>query len=367
MNIVINIKTVSKNSYFDQQFFLVDCIVNIINDHPEHSFFLIAEIEDSKFLSSKNAVIIDAAPTSGNIILWKIWYGYKLPLLLKKYKAAVFINMDPICSLKTQVPQCLLLPDLAFPDHSSFFKKNIPAFLEKATSIITFSNCIKNEICKQYASLAAEKVTVIYNGVNENILQKNEIENTKEKYTEGKEYFLFVGDITAQQYLVNLLKAFSFFKKRQKSNMQLIIATKAFLPNNTFAKSLKTYKYRDDVKLLVDLQEEELSKLTHAAYAFIYALQQTGFYIPVLKAMQSEAPVIAGYSPILAEIFEDAVLYADPDIFENIADKMMLLFKDEDKRNELIKKGKSIAVKYPLSASNQLFWQNIVKSAALTA
>ncbi len=367
MNIIINTKTVSKHYCFDQQFFFVDCIVKIINDHPEHSFFLVADIDTFKFLISKNAVIIDSAPTSGNIILWKIWYAYKLPLLIKKYKAAVFINMDCICSLKTQVPQCLLLPDLTFPAHTSFFKKNIPAFLKKATSIMTFSQLIKNEICKQYASLATEKITVIYNGVNDTILQKDGIGNIKEKYTEGKEYFLFVGDITAQQYLVNLLKAFSFFKKRQKTNMQLIIATKAFLPNNTFAKSLKTYKYRDDVKLLVDLQEEELTKITHAAYAFIYALQQTGFYIPVLKAMQSEVPVIACYSPILAEIFEDAILYADPTIFENIADKMMLLFKDEDKRSELIKKGKSMAAKYPLSASNQLFWQNIVKSAALTA
>ena len=367
MNIVINTKTVSKHYCFDQQFFFDDCIVKIINDHPEHSFFLIADIHAYKFLSSKNVVFIDSAPISKNIILWKIWYGYKLPAILKKYKAAVFINMDPICSLKTQVPQCVLLPDLAFPDHVSFFKKNIPAFLEKATSIITFSNCIKNEICKQYASLAAEKITVIYNGVNENILQKNEIENTKEKYAEGKEYFLFAGDITTQQYLVNLLKAFSFFKKRQKSNMQLIIATKAFLRNNTFTKSLKTYKYRDDVKLVVDLQEEELSKLTHAAYVFIYALQQTGFYIPILKAMQKEVPVIAGFSPILAEVCEDAVLYTDPAVFENIADKMMILFKDEGKRLELINKGKKLAEKYPLAVSNQLFWQNIVKSAALTA
>lgn len=367
MNIVINTKTVSKHYCFDQQFFFVDCIVKIINDHPEHSFFLIADIDAFKFLSSKNAVILDSAPTSKNIILWKIWYGYKLPLLLKKYKAAIFINMDCICSLKTQVPQCLVLPDLAFPDHNTFFKKNIAVFLKKATSVITFSQLVKTGICKKYAEAAAEKVTVIYNGVNNTILQKDGIENIKEKYTEGKEYFLFVGDITTQQYLVNLLKAFSFFKKRQKSNMQLIIAIKAFLPGNEFVQSLKTYKYRDDVKLLVDLQEEELLRVINAAYAFIYSLQPSGFYTPLLKAMQCEIPVIAGNSAVLIEIFEDAVLYADAAIFENIADKMMLLFKDEDKRSELIKKGKSMAAKYPLSASNQLFWQNIVKSAALTA
>ena len=54
MNIVINTKTVSKNSSYDQQFFFVDCFVKIINSYPEHSFFLIADIDTSKFFISKN-------------------------------------------------------------------------------------------------------------------------------------------------------------------------------------------------------------------------------------------------------------------------------------------------------------------------
>jgi glycosyltransferase involved in cell wall biosynthesis len=366
MNVVINIKTLSKHFCYDQSFFVVDCICKIINAHPEHSFFLIADIDTGKFPISKNATIIDASPKSVSIILCKIWYAYKLPVLLKKYKADVFINMDCICSLKTKVPQCILVPDISFPDHTSYFKKNTPAFFEKATSIITFSQLVKNEICKQYSRLATEKVAVIYNGVDEILLHEDREENTKEKYTEGKEYFLYLGDINVATNLINLLKAFSFFKKRQKSNMQLIIATKAFAPENAFVKSLKTYKYKNDVKLVVELQEEELIKITAAAYVFIYALEQTGFYTPLLRAMQFEVPVITANSLVTAEICEDAALFTDPAIFENIADKMMLLFKDEDKRTELIKKGKKVVAKYPLSASNQLFWQNIVKSASST-
>ena len=361
MNIVINTKTFSKHSGYDQTLFVFDCIITTINAHPEHSFFLITDIDANKFLTSKNSTVISAVPKPGNIILWRIWYAYKLPAILKKYNADVFVNMDHISSLNTKVPQCLVVPDIS--NHNSYFKKNAPVFFEKATSIITFSQVAKNEICKQYPKLATEKIVVIYNGVNET-LQEDTKEDTKEKYTQGKEYFLFVGEIDDTNNLINLLKAFSFFKKRQKSNMQLIIATSKLLPDNTLVKSLKTYKYRDDVKLLADLQEEELLKIIAASYAFIYSLQQTGFYAPLLQAMQCEVPVIAGNSLLMIEICEDAVLFTDPVIFENIADKMMLLFKDESRRGELIKKGKSLAAKYPLFESNQLFWQNIVKSAS---
>jgi glycosyltransferase involved in cell wall biosynthesis len=361
MNIVINTKTFPKHSVYDQTFFVFDCIFTTINAHPEHSFFLITDIDTSKFLIAKNSTIINAVPKSGNVIFWKIWYAYKLPAILKKYKADVFVNMDCITSLNTKVPQCLVVPNMS--NHSSYFKKNASVFFEKATSVITFSQVVKNEISKQCPKLATEKVTVIYNGVDETLPEDHK-EGSKEKYAQGKEYFLFVGDINDTKNLVNLLKAFSFFKKRQKSNMQLILSTNAFLPDNGIVKSLKTYKYRDDIKLLVDLHEEELMKVTTASYAFIYSLQQTGFYAPLLRAMQCEVPVIVGNSLLMIEICEDAVLFTDPSIFENIADKMMLLFKDEDRRSELIKKGKKLAEKFSLSESNQLFWQTIVKAVS---
>jgi glycosyltransferase involved in cell wall biosynthesis len=367
MNVVININTVLKSPGYDQSFVLVDCIYKIIDAHPEHSFFIIPASGTTILLSKKNLTFVGSAPKSTNVILWKIWYAYKLPMLLKKYKADIFINMDCICSLKTKVPQCLLVPDLSFSGHVAYFKKNIPVFFEKADSIITFSQHIKNDICQQYPKIAPEKIAVIYNGVDETVLLQDEAGNTKEKYTEGKEYFLYIGDTNSQANLISLLKAFSFFKKRQKSNMHLIIASSALLPGNALVKNLNTYKYRTDVQLLVDTKEEELIKIISNAYVFIYGLQPTGGYFPILKAMQCEVPIIAGNSSVLAEIFGDGILFTDPAIFENIADKMMILFKDENKRTELIGRGKKLAANYPLSTSNKLVWQNIQKSATFTA
>ena len=365
MNVVINSSSVSKHSPFEQTNFVSDYILKIVTSHPEHSFFLIRNHFADAFLTTPNCSIIATTPKQGNLLYWKIWYALKLPAILKKYKADVFINLDSICSLKTSIPQCLLLPDISFVQHLSLFKKNIPASFDKAAMIITFSEFAKNTICKEYYKTQAEKVEVIYTAANEKFLPVDweEKEKTKEKYTDGKEYFLFTGDIDTENNLVNILKAFSFFKKRQKSNMQLIIASKKITKNNAFTKSLKTYKYRNEVKIVTSFKKEELVTITAAAYAFVYAVKQAGFYTPVLEAMQSGVPVIASNAVVMTEICGAAALFADPAIFENIADKMMLLFKDENKRNELISLGKKQAAQFTMASTNKLFWQNIVKCA----
>ena len=365
MNIVINISPVSKYSYFEQTNFAFDYILDLVTIHQDHCFFFITDGGANLFLNSSNSSVIATTPKKGNIVFWKIWYAYKLPAILRKYKADVFINLDSICSLKTRIPQCLLLPDISFAQHLSLFKKNIPATFNKAAMIITFSEFAKNTICKEYYKTQPEKVEVIYTAANEKFLPVDweEKEKTKEKYTEGKEYFLFTGEIDTENNLINILKAFSFFKKRQKSNMQLIIASKKITKNNALTKSLKTYKYRNEVKIVTSFKTKELVTITAAAYAFVYAVEQAGFYTPVLEAMQSGVPVIASNAVVMTEICGAAALFADPAIFENIADKMMLLFKDENKRNELISFGKKQAAQFSMASTNKLFWQKIVKCA----
>ena len=148
--------------------------------------------------------------------------------------------------------------------------------------------------------------------------------------------------------------------------MQLIIASKSVSSNNPFIESLKTFKYRNDVKLIWEVEEEELAKITAAAYAFIYATTLDNFYAPVLQAMQCGVPVVVSNTLVMNEICGEAALFADPTIFENIADKMMLVFKDEHLRNDLITKGIIQAAKFSINLNNQLLWQHIIKCAGIT-
>ena len=349
---------------YDDRHFIKDRIRQLIITHPQHIFFIISADKNELLASLKNTAIVKSNHYGDNFRS-AIWYAYRLPTILKKTKATIFINMTDICSLKTTVPQCLILQDISMVARPTVFFKKTEVYLKKATTIIAASEFLKNHICKQF-KITEEKVQVIYNGINNNFLATDqpEKESTKEKYADGKEYFLFSGELNNDNNLVNLLKAFSFFKKRQKSNMQLLIAAINYFPANLFEKSLQTYKYRNDVKLLPNLNKDELVKITAAAYVFVYATFKTAPYLSVLQAMQCGIPVIVSNTLLMNEICEDAALFTNPAVFENIADKMMLVFKDETLRNDLIAKGKLQAARFNFSAAGDLFWQSIEKCAA---
>jgi glycosyltransferase involved in cell wall biosynthesis len=365
MNIVININPIKKAAAFDEVHFIMDRFKQLITDHLQHHFFLLTADKNETLTSLKNSSLINV-PYYSNRFLQSMWYDYRLPAILKKVKASLFVNMEAVCSFRTNVPQCLVLPHFSVVPDSYRSQKKIAVHFDKASQIITSAQCFKNNICTQY-QIDKEKVQVIYNNAENNFkpLDQSEKETCKNKYADGKEYFLFTGELTGDNNLTNLLKAFSFFKKRQQSNMLLLIAAMNYSAGNSFETSLKTYKYRNEVKVLPGLTARDLAIVTATAYSFVYATLPGTSYVSVLNAMLCRVPVIVSNSLLMNEICDDAALFTEPAVFENIADKMMLVFKDETLRNILVEKCQLKASNFDAAGANSLLWQSIEKCAAL--
>lgn len=98
-------------------------------------------------------------------------------------------------------------------------------------------------------------------------MEWEEREQIKEKYTGGTEYFLYTGPLYPPDLLITLLKAFSHFKKWQRSNMKLTLAGPASKKTAQLKEKLATYKYREDVVILEDPDTLTLKELTDAACA----------------------------------------------------------------------------------------------------
>ena len=229
--------------------------------------------------------------------------------------------------------------------------------------IATVSHFSKKDMITQYKT-ADEKINIVYSAVKKifhplNIQQKEMI---KEKYTEGKEFFIYTGALQPRKNLVNLLKAFSLFKKRQHSNWKLVLAGRLAWKNDDFLHLLKTYKYRNDIITPGYISESVLAQLTASAYAMIYPSLFEGFGVPVLEAMKSEIPVLTSANSSMQEIGEEAALYFDPLSVNDMAEKLMLIYKDEDLRNSLIQKGKQKAGEFSWQRTAGLMWQCIEKT-----
>lgn len=326
--------------------FLQGILNRLTAKFPQHRFLYIFDKPYPQHISfATNVTALVAGPETKTVLRLQYWLNYKLPAVLRRQQADVLVSLDGTCSLRTKIPQCLLLPDLNFLQQppavkrslARFYKKNTPAFIAKAKAIATVSVYTQQLIAHRYATDAAG-IALIHPVADTMFTPMNwdAKEPVMEKYSNGKAYFLYSGDIDQGSNIINLLKAFTFFKKRQKSNMQLVIAGNA---GEEFKKELAHYKLRNDVVLLENLSRAELAAVTAAAYAMIYPVLHAGLALNPLQAMRAGVPVVASNTGALPAVCGAAAIYCNPADVKDIAENMMLLFKDENMAARLVRAG----------------------------
>jgi len=369
MRIAVNAIFLQKDLLEGYGHYVKETFSRIVKAHPEHEFIFVFDRPFSKeFNFGPNVISIVVPPAARHPLAFKYWYDVKAPAALHSYKPDVWVQPYGFCSLTTKIPQVLIVHDLAFLHFPQFiswhqrwyYKRFTKKFLQKAKTVVTVSAFTKADIIQQY-HLPEQKISVI-SGAAKEIFEplswqyKDEI---KAGYADGREYFLFTGGIHPRKNLMNLLKAFSLFKKWQHSNMKLLVAGRLAWQYDEILQKLKTYKYRDDVAMLGYLSEEQLAKVTASAYALLYPSFFEGFGLPIIEAMQCEVPVITSNTGSMPEVGGDAALYADPSDPDAIAKQMLDLYKNESLRETLIQAGKIQAAKFSWNKTAEQLWQNI--------
>lgn len=316
---------------------------------PQHHFIFILP-KSARQTAAANITNVRSSPSARNPILINWWLNHRLPSITRKHQAELLVHTDLVSCRAPGIPQWLLVCEAeylatpqSFPRNKlRFLHRSAPAAMQRADKIACASPIVNRQLREAY-EVQKEKLMDfrLLPGPGFGPADWNVKELTKVKYSLGKEYFLFCGGIEHKNNLVNLLKAFSFFKKRQRSNMRLVICSSGGKQSGAFTADLTSYKYRAEVSMQSDAVAEELQNIMAGAYAFIYPAIYEGSGSNCMQAMQSQVPVIASGKVGLDEELAGSVLLTDPGNFEDIADKMMLLFKDERLRGELIGKAAS--------------------------
>jgi glycosyltransferase involved in cell wall biosynthesis len=372
MRIAVNTRFLIKNQLEGYGNFIYEIFTRIAEHHPEHQFiFFYDRLFDGSISVPENVLQVIIPPKARHALSFKWWYDIKIPLALKKYKADVFVSPDGFCSLFTKVPQVLVLHDLAFlhlpklipKHHLLYYKWYTPQFLKKSKVVATVSEFSKKDIIQKY-KIQAEKIVNVGSAAKTifNEVEWDQKEMIKEAYADGFEYFVFIGGIHPRKNLINLLKAFSLFKTRQHTNMKLLVVGRLAWQYNETIEKLKSYKYRDEVKMLGYLPDDEVARVVAGAYALVFPSYFEGFGVPILEAMKSGVPVITSSTSSMIEIGGDAALFADPDDPAEIAERLKTIFKDEALRSQLIEKGKLQAAKYSWDKTADLMWGAIEKA-----
>ena len=350
MNIAVYFPASSEKDFNETQRFIVETSFLMVRQHSEHKFIIITDKRSAEQFPFSNIETIVIKPVSKNGVLKKIWFDVKLPAILKKIKADLFISFHNACSSTVSIPQYMFIQDI---------EKTKKTHIKKAQLLLITNNLMKKELIEKYG-VPEKRLTVVYPSANKMFDPINEEEKAsiKNKYSEGKEFFLFNSIFFRQEDLIDLLKSFSYFKKRQQSNFKLLLTTPI---NSFFEKSLAGYKYRSDVKFIDTNDKQEQALIAASAYAVVLPFNTNEDLIPVLNTMRSGVPVIAVKNSVVNEVAEDVALYAETATAKDIGEKMIQVYTDENYRFKLIEKGKEVAVTYTDENAAEILWQSILK------
>jgi glycosyltransferase involved in cell wall biosynthesis len=193
-----------------------------------------------------------------------------------------------------------------------------------------------------------------------------EREEIKRRYVRGKEYFLADLAGAGEEDVINLLKAFSLFKKRQQSNMQLLLTGGINGSADVIRQRLETYKYREDVYWQDGPAADgglaaDGGWVNRAAYAALLLFDGHTLGAPLLNAWAAGVPVIAADGSLLQEIAGDAALPAGAGDPASLAAQLMRIYKDENGRMDLIRRGLDRRGAYSRRGSIDALWEGIGK------
>jgi glycosyltransferase involved in cell wall biosynthesis len=130
-------------------------------------------------------------------------------------------------------------------------------------------------------------------------------------------YILYLGSGHKRKNIDGLKEAYKILKEKYGIPHELILA------------GIKEY-----------VSEEKKWQLLKNAKVFIYPSFYEGFGMPPLEAQVAGVPVVASNTGALPEILASSALLINPNKPEELAGAIYKVLKDENLRNDLIKKGR---------------------------
>ncbi|MFY7667091.1 MAG: glycosyltransferase family 4 protein [Crocinitomicaceae bacterium] len=345
MRIGINTRNLLSNKLEGFGQYTLEITKRICQNHPEHEFYLFFDRSyDPKYVFSENVTPIVLFPPTRHPFLYVIWFEFSLKRALRKHKVDLFWSPDGFCSLGSNVPQIATIHDLNFEHNpkdlpwivSKYFRFFFPKFARKAKHIITVSEYSKNDIHKTYG-IPKEKIKVIYNGSNDayHPIEPEEQQTIRNKYADGKPFFLFVGSLHPRKNVKRLIEAFDIVSKKN-AEIRLVIVGSAMWKDEKLPISKES---ENRIIFTGHLEKTELTKIMASALALTYVPYFEGFGIPLVEAMNCGTPILAANATCLPEVAGDAAIYCDPFNVEDIANGMLILLNNGNLRNELKEKG----------------------------
>lgn len=364
--VAVNTRFLIKDKLEGIGLFTYESLKRITQSHPEIDFYFLFDRKfENEFIFSTNVYPVVLYPQARHPFLWFWWFEISVSGWLNKHKPDLFLSTDGYGCLRSDTAQVLVIHDLAyehFTDNVPFLIRRylryfMPRYAREAKRIATVSSFSRSDIVERY-KIPASQIDVVYNGAKEvyKPLNDNIKSKTRVKYSEGKNYFIYVGSIHPRKNVKNLLLAFEKFKVKTKSDFQLLLVGRKAWDFREVEEAYEAMQYKKEVKFLGHVSPDELGEVVASAFAMVYVSLFEGFGIPIVEALSCEVPVITSNLTSMPEAAGDAALLVNPNSVDEISLAMKKLTEDSSLRNLLIEKGRTQIKKFSWDLTAEKLW-----------
>lgn len=324
-------------------------------DFPQHEYHLFSpKAKDEFFHLLHGDFKLHFPETEFQKAFHPLWRSFGVKNYLQRERIEIYHGLSneiPFGLQASGIGLIATIHDLIFLKHKEqypFFDRQIYELKTRyaakhADRIIAVSEETKQDLIDFYG-ITEKKIAVIYPSVDV-AFQKSEIQNPKSgilaKYSLPAKYILNVGSFFPRKNQTTLIEAFDRIKNKVEEDLVLVGSSGSIRKNVQQLIVSKSLQQR--VHIISNISNEDLPSVYCSASVFVFPSLFEGFGAPVLEALFSKTPVIATKGGAIEEAAGKNSLFVHPLSAEDIAEKILLVLKNETLRNKMATEGYAYA------------------------
>ncbi len=371
MTIGINTRLLLHGQLEGLGWYIFETTRRLVAQHPDVQFvfFFDRPFHPSFIFADNVTAVVLAPPTRHPILMW-LWYERALPRAMRQHHVDVLLSADNFCSLRSKIPTCLVIHDLAYlhlpdaiaPRWLRWYSRMTPRYVRRAEQIVAVSEATKQDILRHFSPRNPD-ITVSFNGCKAvfapiSTLQQQAI---RERYSAGENYFLYVGALHPRKNVARLIAAFDQFKRQTQLPTRLLIGGRKAWQTHDIQTAYQSAAHQADILFLGYVSDEELPALVASALALTYLSLFEGFGVPLLEALNCDVPCITSNVSSMPEVVGAAGICVDPTDIVAIAQAMTQIATNGALRQQLIEQGRTQRQRFTWDYASDVLWAAITK------
>lgn len=282
--------------------------------------------------------VVRCMPSKGYQWIPEVWRGYAQVMEWDSLGLNIYHGLSNEIPLgvpsftgskKDRVKTIVTIHDLIFMrqpelypwwDRWNYVRKSKYA-CERADSIIALSEQTKSDLM-EFLKVPEIKIKTIYQAVHPRFYKKDRASTPNPPSVPlSRPYLLFVGAFEERKNILRLIKAFAKVKS-QLLDHELILVGKGSLLND-IKKTINSLSLSQDVRILSQLQSEDLPVYYQGATALLYPSLFEGFGLPIVEALMSETLVMTSIGSCFPESAGPGAFFIDPYQEDSMAQSLM--------------------------------------------